>query len=85
MPRKQTLFFRPKYPQLAQKIRISSPLEFRRSIARVMADGYSARDQKALVLAQNRAKAQLNRRDLSPQKRMQFMEIARIQVPSARW
>lgn len=84
MERRQTLFFRPKHPQLAQKIKISSPIEFRRSIQRVMADGYSVRDQRALVLAQNRAKAQLKRRNLSLMKRRQFTEIARIQIPSAR-
>lgn len=84
MSRKQTLFFEPINPALARKIKISSVGEFLQSIQRVKSDGYTVRDQRALTLAQNRAKAQLNRRNLSPEKRRQFMVISRIQIPSAR-
>ena len=83
MSRKQTLFFEPTNPALARKIKISSVGEFIQSIQRVKADGYTVRDQRALTLAQNRAKAQLNRRNLSPQKRKQFMIISRIPIPKS--
>lgn len=84
MSREQTLFFEPMHPSLARKISITSPAEFMRSIDRVMADGYSIRDRRALVLAQNRVRAQLNRKNLKPETRMKFMAISRIEIPSLR-
>ena len=66
----------------AKIISIRSPDEFRRSIREISSGRYTLGDQRALVLAQNRAKAMLKRKDLSSRERREFVEISKIKVPS---
>jgi hypothetical protein len=80
-PPGKTIFFPPKNQRLADIVSIESPAAFRRSIKVLAADGLDAREKRALVLAQNRARAMLRRRTLSPKERREFEEIARIPLP----
>ena len=81
--RRQTLFFRPRNPQLARAISITSPEQFRKSISRVRKlKGISATTKRrALTLAKNRSGAQLKRKNLSPKERKQFRAITNIKIP----
>ena len=81
--RRQTLFFKPKNPRLARAISITSPQQFRKSIGRVRKlKGISpTTKRRALVLAKNRANAQLKRRTLSAGERRQFTAISKIGIP----
>lgn len=78
----RTIFTTPIRSQArANKISIRSPDTFRRSIAALKKGRYTLGDYRALILAQNRARAQLRRRGLSAKERMQFSEIVRIRIP----
>lgn len=77
----QTLFFKSKNKRLSRIISIKSPAAFRRAIKILKRGDFTLREMRALVLAQNRAKAQLNRRNLSPKERRQFREISKIRIP----
>jgi len=83
MRRKRTLFFPAKSKRLAEAISITSPTAFRLSIRRVkrMRGISPGTKVKALVLAQNRAKAMLKRKRLSARERKQLREIAKIKIP----
>jgi hypothetical protein len=79
--RRRTIFFEPKNQKLAELITIVSPDAFRESIRKVQRMGIGAREKRALVLAQNRARAMLKKRSLSAKERSQFEEIAQIRLP----
>jgi len=80
----KTIFFPPKSKRLAKAISIESPTEFRKSIGRVrrMKGVKPSTKVKALVLAQNRARAQLLRRNLSGREQREMRTISNITIPS---
>ena len=75
------LFFKAKNPRLARVITITSPTGFRQSIRTLKRKGITLQEKRALVLAQNRARAQLRRRNLSRKERRQFTAISKIKLP----
>lgn len=79
---KKSIFFKAESRELAEAISIESPTEFKKSIKRVKAlKGIPAVTKKrALILAQNRAKAQLKRKKLSRKERKEFEAIAEIKI-----
>lgn len=81
MTRKQTLFFAPTSKKLARQISITSPATFRQSIRTIKQGGVTLKESRALVLAQNRARAQLNRTNLSIKERIEFTKIAMQKLP----
>lgn len=76
----QTIFFKPKYQSLARKISIENPASFRKSVKVLSSGGLSLKEFRALKLAQARAKATLNRKNLSKKERKQMREITKIPV-----
>ena len=62
-------------------ISITSPNAFRNSIRELKKGYYSLGDYRALILAQNRARAILNKKGLSTKERKQFEEIIGINIP----
>lgn len=83
-PRKTIFFKKIKSKRRADIVSITSPDTFRKSIAELRKGRYTVADQRALILAQNRARAMLNRKDLSMKERRQMREIADIKVPKAK-
>ncbi len=81
MTKRQTLFFAPTNKRLARVIDTTSPTAFRRSVQTIKRGGVTLKEKRALVLAQNRARAQLNRRNLSQNERKQFTMISRMRLP----
>jgi hypothetical protein len=83
MPRKRrkSIFFPPKSKALAKKVSIESPSRFKQSIRTLKQGGLSLRERRALILAQNRARAMLKRRDLSAKERIQMRRISKIRIP----
>lgn len=81
MSRMRSLFFPPKNRRIARIISIRSPSAFRGSIRELKRGGLTTTEKRALVLAQNRANAQLRRSNLSARERRQFREIKRIRLP----
>lgn len=77
----RTIFFPPRNPRIARVISITSPSAFRESIQTLKKDGITTREKSGLVLAQNRARAQLGRANLSSKERRQFREIASMILP----
>ena len=77
------LFSKPKNPKLAKAISITSPSAFNKSIKKVKGmSGFSETTKKrALVLAKNRAKVQLKRKNLSTKERKEFKKIASTKIP----
>ena len=84
--RTRTLFAdrEPRSRMLADVITIRSPTAFRESIRLLKKDGLSIRERSALVFAQNRAVAQLGRKNLSVAERVQFEKIRMIRIPRAK-
>jgi len=80
-PRRKTIFFPPKHRNLARIISIESPAAFRRAIQTLKRGGLNATEKRALVLAQNRAKAMLKKRNLSPKERRELQAIGRMRLP----
>ena len=80
-PRRRTIFFPPKHRNLARIISIESPAAFRQSIRTLMRGGLNATEKRTLVLAQNRAKAMLKKRNLSAKERRELQAIARMRLP----
>ncbi len=78
---KKTLFFAPRDPRLARIIKIDTPQNFRRSIRILSKGGLTLKERRSLVLARNRATAQLGRKNLSRKERMEFREISRTEIP----
>jgi hypothetical protein len=79
--RRETIFFPPQHKTLADIISIESPAAFRQSIRRLKPLGIGPREKRALVLAQNRAKAMLKKRTLSAKERRELQSIARMPLP----
>ena len=79
--RGKTIFFPARNKRLADIITIESPAAFRRSIRELARSGLDAREKRALVLAQNRARVMLKKRHLSPKERGELKEIAGIELP----
>ena len=79
--RRRTIFFPPRHRKLSDIISIESPAAFRESIRQLKRMGIGAREKRALVLAQNRAKAMVEKRSLSPEERRQLQTIARMPLP----
>jgi hypothetical protein len=77
----KTISFPPKHRNLARIISIESPAAFRRSIQTLKRGGLNATEKRALVLAQNRAKAMLKKRNLSAKERRELQVIARMRLP----
>lgn len=67
--------------RLADAISIKNPNQFRESISKLKTNGLSLKERRALILAQNRAKAQLGRKNLSIKERKQMREISHISIP----
>jgi len=78
---RKTIFFPPKHRRLARTITIKSPSAFRASIKKLSKGGITLVEKRALVLARNRAKAMLKRKNLSAKERRQMREISRIKLP----
>ncbi len=76
-----TLFFKPASRRLARDISITSPNAFEDSIKRLKQGGITVKEKRALVLAQNRARAQLSRKNLSLKEKIQFTVIATKRLP----
>ncbi|PYO52053.1 MAG: hypothetical protein DMD84_10970 [Candidatus Rokuibacteriota bacterium] len=79
--RRKTIFFPPRHKKLADIISIESPAAFRESIRKLKRMGIGATEKRALVLAQNRAKAMLKKRSLSEKERRELQAISRIRLP----
>src|SRR2546421_8507384 len=79
--RRKTIFSPPRHKKLADIISIESPAVFRESIRKLKRMGIGATEKRALVLAQNRAKAMLKKRSLSEKERRELQAISRIRLP----
>jgi hypothetical protein len=79
--RRTTIFVAPRHRRLAEIISIESPAAFRGSIRTLKKMGIGAREKRALVLAQNRAKAMLKKKTLSPKERRELQQIANTPLP----
>lgn len=79
------LFAPAKDKRLARIISIKSPESFRKSIRTLMKDKdrLTPKDRKALILAQTRAKVQLNRKNLSAKERREFTIISKMTIPKS--
>ena len=75
-----SLFFKAKNERIAKNISIKSPTAFRKSVRTLRRGGINTYERRSLVLAKNRAAAQLNRKNLSRQERVQFRKIANMRV-----
>lgn len=78
---KKTLFFPAKNERIARDISIKSPAAFRGSIKKLKRGGLTTPEGRGLVLARNRAGAQLKRKNLSPKERREFTTISRTRIP----
>ena len=76
----KTMFFPPKNRSLAAKISICSPSAFRTSIQTFKKGGLTLTEKRALVLARNRAGAQLHRKNLSAKERREMGIISRMKI-----
>lgn len=76
----KTLFFPAKHAYLAKAISIRSPSAFRNSIKTLKKGGLTVTEKKALVLARNRAGAQLHRKNLSPKERREMTTISKMKI-----
>lgn len=65
----------------AGRISITSPTTFRESIRELRKDRYTLSDYRALILAQNRARGMLNKKDLSTKEKKQMQAISEIKIP----
>lgn len=80
--KKNTLFAPPKSKRIAKIVNITSPTAFKESIRKLKKGGLSGNEKKALVLARNRAGAQLKRKNLSGKERVQFRKIKNMSLPA---
>lgn len=71
----------PKSKRLAKIISIKSPEAFEESIRKIKKGGVTLHEKRGLILAQNRAKAQLSRKNLSVEERMEMDIIAKMKLP----
>ncbi len=72
---------KPKSKRIARIINITSPSAFRESIRKLKRGGLSLQEKRSLVLARNRAGAQLDRKNLSTKERKQFRAIVKMSLP----
>jgi hypothetical protein len=79
--RRKTIFFAPRHRRLADIISIESPAAFREGIRKLKKLRIGAREKRALVLAQNRAKAMLKKKTLSPKERRELGQIVNTPLP----
>lgn len=77
----KSLFFPPKNKRLARAISIETPNAFRNSIRRLMRNGLSLEEFRALNLAKTRARLALRRPNLSLSEERQMREISRVRIP----
>lgn len=70
-----------KRDQSVRRVSVESPVAFMQSMAVLRRGGLRTAEKKALIMAQNRALAQLNRKDLSNKERGEFATIARFKLP----
>lgn len=75
-----TIFFPAKNKRAARIIKIDSPSNYRKSIQILKKGGLTTTEKRALILAQNRAKAQLKRSNITIKERKQFKQISKIKV-----
>jgi len=61
-------------------VNTTTPAKFKRSVKEFQKGNFTFKEKMALVLAQNRAKAQLKRKTLSEKERKQFTEIAKVKI-----
>jgi hypothetical protein len=80
--RGKTIFFPPRDRKLADTISIKFPAAFRESIRKLKRTGIGAREKRALVRAQNRARAMLKKKSLSAKERKQLQAIVRTRLPA---
>jgi hypothetical protein len=80
--RRRTIFFPPRHRRLAEMISIKSPAAFREGIRKLKKTGIGAREKRALVLAQNRARAMLRKKTLSKKERRELQQIASTPLPA---
>ena len=78
---KRTLFSPAKSKRISKIINITSPSAFRKSISKLKKGGLTLQEKRALVLARNRAGAQLKRKNLSANERKQFTAINKMALP----
>lgn len=71
----------PQDKRLDRIITIKSPRGFRRSISTLREGEITLKEKRALVLAQNRARVQLKRKNLSPSERKQLRSLASLKLP----
>jgi len=82
--RRRTMFYHPpRHKRLADVIRISSPTAAKASVKEakeLVKEGYYSKTtvKRAFVLAANRSKAMLNRKNLSVKERRELRQVARI-------
>jgi len=81
MSKKNSLFSKPKSKRLSNIISIKSPSAFKESIRKVQKGGVTSAEKRALVLAQNRARVQLHRKNLSKREVKQFASIVSMKLP----
>jgi len=79
--RRQKLFFAPADPKLAKIVTIKNPAAFKKSIRALKKKGLTTTEKRALVVAKNRAGAQLKRKNLSASERAEFTRIRNIKLP----
>jgi len=82
MVMKKGLFSPAKDKRLAKIITIKSPTAFKESIRKLKKGGLTLKEKRGLVLARNRAAAQLKRKNLSSEERVQFRKIKNIKLPA---
>ena len=79
---KRSLFTgKTKSAKLAREITITSPSAFHESIKKVHKGNYGVHEYRALLLAQNRAKALLHRKHLSEHERKELHAIVKMHIP----
>ena len=81
MVKKKSLFFKSKDKRISQIINITSPTAFKKSIKVLKKGGITLKEKRSLVLAKNRASAQLKRKNLSTKERKQMRSIKNIILP----
>jgi len=85
MGRRKTIFFPPKYKKYAKIITIANPRDARKAANKMVKEFRKAKTRakkvrlkKMVVLAANRAKALLKKKNISPKERSETMQVYRI-------
>lgn len=80
----RSLFFPARHKRLADIITIATPEGARGAVRTLAKSGFSPLKIRSMVLAANRARASLHRRNLSARERREFREIAQIYESAVR-